>query len=234
MFAALSVRGSSSETSSIVWSKTNHLFENLRLNQFSKIQFVYTNSTKSPIYIKSVFRSQREISRGYSLEIDYNKNVVKEGETGYVDVVFTPTDSPLVILDTVFALFNDNSLHSLSIKGIMPLYFKQPGPKLKFYDTIHDFGVINNNNTVEYVFKFVNSGSDYLNISKAFGTCGCVVVASFTKEPMAPGETGYIRVRLNPEAAKEEKVNKFIYIESNAGDRKLKVTAIVKSINTNR
>ncbi len=43
------------------------------------------------------------------------------------------------------------------------------------------------------VFKFTNTGNAPLVITNAQGSCGCTV-PSYPKEPIAPGETGEIKV----------------------------------------
>lgn len=73
---------------------------------------------------------------------------------------------------------------------------KLGGPKLKFDKTEHDFGVINEGDIVETVFKFTNSGKSELIITSAKGSCGCTV-PEWPKQPIMPGETGEIKVKFN-------------------------------------
>lgn len=73
---------------------------------------------------------------------------------------------------------------------------KTGGAKLKFDKTEHDFGVINEGDVVETVFKFTNSGKSELIITSAKGSCGCTV-PEWPKEPIMPGEEGLIKVKFN-------------------------------------
>ena len=69
-------------------------------------------------------------------------------------------------------------------------------PEFKFDKVIHDFGVIDEGDVVETVFKFVNSGKSELIIASAKGSCGCTV-PEWPKEPIMPGESGEIKVKFN-------------------------------------
>jgi hypothetical protein len=73
------------------------------------------------------------------------------------------------------------------------------GPKtdIQFAEMEHDFGVIDQNTTNPKVFTFTNTGSEPLIISNAKGSCGCTV-PDYPREPIAPGETGDIKVVYSP------------------------------------
>lgn len=59
-----------------------------------------------------------------------------------------------------------------------------------------DFGVVQEGDVVEHVYKFKNSGDKPLSIKNAKGSCGCTV-PEWPKAPIAPGETGEINVRFD-------------------------------------
>ena len=73
------------------------------------------------------------------------------------------------------------------------------GPKtsIQFPVTAHNFGKVKQNTENNYVFKFINTGSEPLMISDAKGSCGCTV-PEYPKEPIAPGKTGEIKVSYKP------------------------------------
>jgi hypothetical protein len=73
------------------------------------------------------------------------------------------------------------------------------GPKtdIQFAEMEHDFGVIDQNTTNPKVFTFTNTGSEPLIISNAKGSCGCTV-PDYPRQPIAPGETGDIKVVYSP------------------------------------
>nr|HNH67158.1 DUF1573 domain-containing protein [Bacteroidia bacterium] len=51
---------------------------------------------------------------------------------------------------------------------------------------------------VSYNFKFKNSGKAPLIITQASASCGCTV-PEYSKDPIAPGQEGFIKVTFNSE-----------------------------------
>ncbi len=78
---------------------------------------------------------------------------------------------------------------------------------MKFDKTEHDFGTINEGDQVETVFKFENTGSAPLLISKIKGSCGCTVPNDWPKEPIAPGASGQFTVKYNSNGKPNLKTN---------------------------
>ncbi len=70
----------------------------------------------------------------------------------------------------------------------------QNGPVMTFETTTIDYGIINKGADPLRKFKFTNTGNEPLIIKSAKGSCGCTV-PTYPKEPIMPGETGYIEVR---------------------------------------
>lgn len=97
-----------------------------------------------------------------------------------------------------------------------PVETKIPdGPKtsLQFAEMSHDFGDIEQNTTNEKVFTFTNTGEEPLIISDAKGSCGCTV-PDYPRQPIAPGETGEIRVEYRP-GTQANKQTKTVTITAN-------------------
>lgn len=86
-------------------------------------------------------------------------------------------------------------------------------PTMDFRDTIHDFGDIREGEVVSHKFSFTNNGKNPLIISNARGSCGCTA-PNFPREPIPPGEKGYIEVMFNS-AGREGHQEKAVYISSN-------------------
>lgn len=59
-----------------------------------------------------------------------------------------------------------------------------------------DFGVINEGDKVEHIFKFKNLGKTDLLVVHAQASCGCTV-PEWTKQPIKPGEFGEIKIVFN-------------------------------------
>jgi len=68
--------------------------------------------------------------------------------------------------------------------------------KFNFEKEQHDFGNIKQGDVVKHVFTFTNEGEAPLVISDIRTTCGCTT-PEYTKEPVAPGQTGQIEVQFN-------------------------------------
>jgi len=62
--------------------------------------------------------------------------------------------------------------------------------------TTYGFGTVKEGEIVTKVFTFTNTGTEYLIISDAKGSCGCTVPAR-PSAPIAPGETAAITVAFN-------------------------------------
>jgi len=69
-------------------------------------------------------------------------------------------------------------------------------PTMDFKDTVHDFSLIHDAESVSYEFPFTNNGKTPLLITNASGSCGCTV-PEYPHEPVAPGKGGIIKVTFN-------------------------------------
>lgn len=99
-------------------------------------------------------------------------------------------------------------------------------PEMSFDETEHDFGTINQGENVEHVFTFTNTGDAPLVISDAKSSCGCTV-PSFTREPIAPGETGEMLVKFN--GSGKNQVMKTVTVNANteSGKETIRIKAFV-------
>lgn len=102
-----------------------------------------------------------------------------------------------------------------------------PLPSFSFEKTSHDFGTINEGDVVEHVFKFKNTGDAPLIIQNATGSCGCTV-PTYSKEPIAPGETGEITAKFNSQGRRNLQ-NKSVTVTANTWPKQtsLKIRAMV-------
>ena len=104
-------------------------------------------------------------------------------------------------------------------------------PVMSFDKKDFDFGTINENDVVETVFNFTNTGKTDLIITNASATCGCTI-PEWPKEPIKPGAVGVIKVKFNSRG-KKNKQNKTVTLSTNTRDGKelLKITAQVTPAN---
>lgn len=100
-------------------------------------------------------------------------------------------------------------------------------PKLVFDKEVHDFGTIEQGTNVEHTFTFTNTGKAPLVITNATSSCGCTV-PTWTKEPIAPGETGEMVVKFN--GSGQNQVTKTVNITANteAGQEQIQIKAFVE------
>lgn len=105
---------------------------------------------------------------------------------------------------------------------------KDDGAKITFAETSHDFGTIKSTKgPVSHEFKLTNTGkAPLVIISVTNGGCGCTT-PSFTKAPIPPGKTGYVKITFNPTGRKGE-FNREVSVKSNAGKRvKLRFSGVI-------
>ena len=95
-------------------------------------------------------------------------------------------------------------------------------PVMKFDKKIHDFGIIIQGEKVSYTFKYKNIGGSDLIITSAKGSCGCTV-PSYSKKPIAPGETEEIEIVFNSSGRKGQQ-HKTISLYTNAQPNKYILT----------
>lgn len=104
-----------------------------------------------------------------------------------------------------------------------------PLPAFQFSEVEHDFGTINQGDVVEHVFSFTNNGEAPLIIQSAVGSCGCTV-PTYTREPIAPGETGELNVVFDSKG-KANLQNKTVTITANTWPKKttLRIKAMINA-----
>lgn len=101
-------------------------------------------------------------------------------------------------------------------------------PKMSFSKAEHDFGAVDEGETVKHTFQFKNTGESELVISNAKASCGCTV-PYYPKEPIKPGESEEIEVAFNTKG-KNGTQRKAVTITANTQPnvKKLYITANVQ------
>lgn len=84
---------------------------------------------------------------------------------------------------------------------------------IKFNKLEHDYGTIEQGSDGQCEFIFTNKGNKPLILSNVRASCGCTV-PQWTREPVAPGEKGTIKVKYNTRITGA--FNKTIVVNSNA------------------
>ena len=103
-------------------------------------------------------------------------------------------------------------------------------PIMTFDKTLHDFGTIQEGETVETIFTFTNSGKSDLIIVDARGSCGCTVPEYPKNTPIPPGESGKIRVSFDS-SNKPNMQQKTVTISANtdSGRETIRIKALVQA-----
>lgn len=94
-------------------------------------------------------------------------------------------------------------------------YSQQKQAAISFDKEVHNFGEINEaDGPATCSFEFTNTGSEPLIVNNVKASCGCTT-PEWTKTPVAPGKTGFVKATYNPQN-RPGKFNKTITILSNA------------------
>ncbi|UKM64239.2 DUF1573 domain-containing protein [Flavobacteriaceae bacterium GSB9] len=101
-------------------------------------------------------------------------------------------------------------------------------PVIEFDKTEHDFGEIEAKTPVQTEFSYTNTGDAPLVITDIKSSCGCTVPQDWSREPLAPGDSGKFTVKFNGSGS--NKVTKTITVTANTekGSEIVKITAFVK------
>ena len=105
----------------------------------------------------------------------------------------------LAIIVTTFIACQDSAAKKVTNATTTPATSSKAssnisGPIITFDKTEHDFGTINEGETVTTEFNFTNTGQEDLIIVDARGSCGCTVPQYPKNTPIAPGASGKILV----------------------------------------
>ncbi len=96
--------------------------------------------------------------------------------------------------------------------------------KIEFEEEVFDFGTLVEGESVEHIFKFKNVGKNPLIIGHAQGSCGCTV-PEWPSEPIAPGDSGEIRVKFSSKGKNGEQ-DKTVTISANTIPNKTKIRIV--------
>ena len=138
----------------------------------------------------------------------------------------------LVLL--LFAFSCDNSSNKKETKSeniaSSSMTSSSESPIMSFDKTLHDFGTIQEGETVETIFTFTNSGKSDLIIVDARGSCGCTVPEYPKNTPIPPGESGKIRVSFDS-SNKPNMQQKTVTISANtdSGRETIRIKALVQA-----
>lgn len=94
-------------------------------------------------------------------------------------------------------------------------------PTIKFEKKAIDYGNIEKGANGLRVFKFKNEGNEPLILNSVRASCGCTT-PKWTRDPIAPGETGEIQVKYDTQRVGS--FHKTVTVKSNASNETVMLT----------
>jgi hypothetical protein len=110
---------------------------------------------------------------------------------------------------------------TLAVNNNALIPFNVVAAAFNWAETAFDFGKIKQNVPVTHEFSFANKGNAPLVISSVQASCGCTV-AEYSKDPIAPGQKGFVKATYN--AAKAGPFTKTVTINANTDDTSVLLT----------
>ncbi|MCI4670003.1 MAG: DUF1573 domain-containing protein [Bacteroidia bacterium] len=99
-----------------------------------------------------------------------------------------------------------------------------PATAVSWAEEIYKFPEVTSGETVTHQFRFKNTGSEDLVLTRVKASCGCTT-PSYSKDPIKPGEEGYIDVAFNTNGKKGRQV-KTVTVTANMEGNTTKVLRI--------
>jgi archaellum component FlaG (FlaF/FlaG flagellin family) len=155
--------------------------------------FTIKNTGKEPLIIKQA------IATCGCATPTWMKDPIASGKSGEIKVAFNPQRRSGPFSKNISVYCENADLVQLTIKGnIDKNDDDNKAPIFTPNETSHDFGIIGENDGyADHVFKFKNTGTAPLVITRVQTSCGCTQ-PEWTTAPIAPGEEGYIAIAYNP------------------------------------
>ena len=161
---------------------------------------VYNNTDQEISFLE-------EIKAPDHIKVKFTPQALAPKTLGAIEVTYDPTEiklfgfkSDLVVLKTTE---ETNNVKDFRVVASLEEYFPPltaeqlaSAPKLKFDNTVYDFGNIKQGESVTTDFVFTNTGKTELNIRQTRASCGCTV-SQPEKSTLAPGESSTIKVTFN-------------------------------------
>ncbi len=141
--------------------------------------------------------------------------LVKNGSSSYADPSSAKASFERAANNNSTAITAKTPTDMSSVDPLKSASTKPAGPitAMNFDESKHDFGNVLQDSENTKIFTFTNTGNEPLVIENAKGSCGCTV-PQYPKEPIAPGETGEIKVVYKP-GKQKSKQSKTVTITAN-------------------
>ena len=119
----------------------------------------------------------------------------------------------MALLFLSFSCTSNGETNAEERRNDFAAYIDNP-TEMSFEDMEYDFGEVTEGKQVKYTYKFKNTGDEILVLINVKGSCGCTVPEEWPKHPIAPGETGEIKVNFDSQG-RVGNVRKNVRVEAN-------------------
>ena len=100
-----------------------------------------------------------------------------------------------------------------------------PQPHMAFEELDYDFGIAGPGDRITHIFKFTNTGSEPLQITRVSTSCGCTA-ALLSKKEISPGSSGEIRTVFETKRFEGEQETTITVHSNDPDDPKIELTII--------
>lgn len=202
----------------ITFTETTYVFPIVQCGQSVEHKFYFTNTGDLPLIIQEAFQ-------GPVFPPAFPKEPISPGDTGFISL------SGISKSETGCRFTKSVTVKSNATNGDIVLTIIGPDPNeplISFDSTTFSFDTVPQGTVITHEFHFKNTGKSPLLLTDAPTGCGCMV-AEFPKEPIAPGKSGKVTVKLSL-AGKSGHQHKIVTLKSNnsTGDTYLHMKGYVK------
>jgi hypothetical protein len=207
--ASFALRAQDTAQAVLKFTSTEQWLYTIHEGDVAEYKFRFVNAGSAPLVILEV--------REKSLTPDSPKAPVAPGDSGFIVLRYATSGKPGTFDQTATVRSNnaggDVVLH---LKGYVKPKPPADAPVITFDSATYWFDTVYQGSLVEHEFRFTNTGKSPLVISIVQGSSGSVV-PSYPKEPIAPGESGMIRVIFHT-GGKMGPQEKTVTVTSNASE----------------
>ena len=210
----------------IVLQQTSYDFGTIEQGSVATHDFVISNSGGDLLKISNV-----SASCGCTAAKP-EKQELAPGESTNLKVSFNSTGRQGRQHKTIRIYSNDpqNPEMVLSFTGsvVLPGANTNNPPIIYLPETEHDFGQVNEGDTVKYTFRFINKGGSTLTVKDIKTSCGCTA-ALLSEDNLNPNQEGTIKVQLNT-SHRSGKMSRTVTIHSNDPKDPAKIITIYADV----
>ncbi|MEJ2104308.1 MAG: DUF1573 domain-containing protein [Ignavibacteriaceae bacterium] len=210
----------------IVLQQNSFDFGTIKQGEVATHDFVISNSGGDLLKISNVSAScgctaaapeKKELAPGEStnLKVSFNSAGRQGRQNKTIRIYSNDPQNPELVL-------------SFTGSVILPDAITNNPPVIYLPETEHDFGQVNEGDTVKYTFRFVNKGGSTLTIKDIKTSCGCTA-ALLSDDNLLPNKEGTVKVELNT-SHRSGKMSRTVTIHSNDPKDPAKIITIYADV----